>query len=450
MRAAAIIWCSSIPGLQVYLFRRLFPDLIKNHMEGPKGFRVVLAPWVRAGFVSIVEDEIRFWNGSKIYLCHCKDEKDRFKYQGAEIHVLMIDELTHFSDVIYRFLRGRVRQVGLIVPPQYAGMFPRILCGSNPGNIGHLWVKAAFIDDCPALTIRRMGDEEGGMIRQFIPARLEDNPSMGEDDPTYRARLRGLGSDSLVKAMEGGDWDVVVGAYFDCWDRNDHVVAPFEIPHWWTRFRAFDWGSAAPFSVGWWAISDGTVLPDGREYPSGAMIRYREWYGAKGPNEGLKLTAETVAEGIVKRSRNEKYAYSVADPSCFSKTTAAGHPGPSVAERMRLNKVSFDRADNQRLLGWDQMRARLIGDDRPMIYCFDTCIDSIRTIPSLQHDEALPEDLNTDAEDHAADEWRYACMSRPYTIKSPSHAPIRGTRDMTLNEAHKLARPKTSNSSGRI
>ncbi len=109
MRAAAISWCAAIPGLQVYLFRRLMPDLVKNHMEGPKGFRAMLAPWVDAGFVEIVEGEIRFWNGARIYLCHCKEERDRYKYQGAEIHVLLIDELTHFTDAIYRFLRGRVR-----------------------------------------------------------------------------------------------------------------------------------------------------------------------------------------------------------------------------------------------------------------------------------------------------------------------------------------------------
>jgi hypothetical protein len=129
MRVCAILWCAAIPGLQVYLFRRIREDLFKNHMEGPHGFRAVLAPWVNCKFCRIVDDEIRFWNGSKIYLCHCKDEKDIYKYQGAEIHVLLIDELTHFTDTMYRFLRNRVRMVGLDLPRNYAGTFPRILCG---------------------------------------------------------------------------------------------------------------------------------------------------------------------------------------------------------------------------------------------------------------------------------------------------------------------------------
>lgn len=123
MRAAAIAWCGMIPGLQTYLFRRLRDDLIKNHLEGPKGLRALLAPWVAANFVTIVEDEIRFWNGSKIYLCHCKEERDRYKYLGAEIHVLLIDELTTFTEVIYRFLRSRVRMVGITLPKELDGRF---------------------------------------------------------------------------------------------------------------------------------------------------------------------------------------------------------------------------------------------------------------------------------------------------------------------------------------
>ena len=145
MRVMAITFCSEIPNLQVYLFRRIHSDLVKNHMESTGGFRTLLAPWVNAGFVKIVDDEIRFWNGAKIYLSHCLHEKDRFKYQGAEIHLLLIDELTHFSEVIYRFLRGRCRLGELDYPEKYKGMFPKILCGANPGNIGHLFVKQTFV-----------------------------------------------------------------------------------------------------------------------------------------------------------------------------------------------------------------------------------------------------------------------------------------------------------------
>jgi hypothetical protein len=436
MRVAAIIWCAAISGLQVYIFRRLFPDLIKNHMEGPKGFRELLSPWELAGFVKIVEEEIRFWNGSRIYLCHCKDENDRFKYQGAEIHVLMIDELTHFTDVVYRFLRGRTRMVGIALPPNYADMFPRILCGSNPGNVGHQWVKSAFIDNALPLALRPMNDDEGGMVRQFIPARLDDNPSMTDDDPSYRARLRGLGSEALVRAMEDGDWDVVAGAYFPEFSRDTHAIKPFSIPEHWLKFVSFDWGSAKPFSVGWWAISDGEVLDDGRRYPTGAMVRYREWYGASAPDVGLQMTAEEVADGIVQREL-ERVTYRVSDPACWKRDG-----GPSIAERMLARGVTFQRADNSRVSGWDQMRDRLRGDDEPMLYVFETCKDFIRTVPALQHDEKRPEDVDSDGEDHAADEARYACMSRPYTRRATVVEPIRGLDQMTYGELEKWQRSR--------
>lgn len=430
MRQAAIAWCSQIEGLQVYLFRRIRDDLIKNHMEGPQGFRALLAGWVECGFVKIVEDEIRFWNGSKIYLCHCKDEKDRFKYQGAEIHVLLVDELTHFTDKIYRFLRNRVRMVGITLPAEYEGKFPRIISGANPGGIGHQFVKMTFIDGVEPMKVVQTPDSEGGMLRQYIPARLEDNPSMAANDPGYEYRLAGLGSEALVNAMRWGDWNIVEGAFFDNFNPRRHVVKPFAIPEHWLRFRAGDWGSAKPFAFGWYAVaSEEYAAGSGVVIPRGALIKYREWYGiAKDgqgkfvPDKGLKMNAENVGSGVRIRDAADTIAYGVLDPAAF-----AQDGGPSIAERIMRgtngsNGASFRPADNKRVShrgamgGWDQLRARLDGDEdgRAMLFFFDTCIHSIRTIPALQHDEDNPEDLNTDMEDHAGDETRYACMSRPY------------------------------------
>lgn len=405
--------------------------MIKNHMEGPQGFRVMLAEWVQFGYCDIVGDEIRFYNGSKIYLCHCKDEKHRFKYQGAEIHLLLIDELTHFTELIYRFLRNRVRMVGIKVPKSLEGLFPRIVASGNPGNIGHLFVKNTFIDKLVPLEIKRMEPREGGMLRQFIPAKLEDNPSMTEHDPLYVHRLEGLGSAELVKAMRHGDWDVVEGAFFDCWSSSMHVLRPFEVPKEWPRFISGDWGSARPFSFGWWAVVSDDYQHDGMILPRGALIRYREWYGMEKdkPNTGLKLTSEQVGAGLKKRNI-DKVMHGVLDPAAF-----AEDGGPSHAERiLKSSGIAFRRADNKRVPtrgamgGWDMMRQRFIGIDpildehdkllavtQPMIYVFSTCRDSIRTIPVLQHDDLRPEDLDTNGEDHAADEWRYVCMSRPWS-----------------------------------
>ncbi|APW40548.1 hypothetical protein RD110_08025 [Rhodoferax koreense] len=427
------------------MFRRIYEDLIKNHMEGTGGFPVMLAPLVQSGHVKIVDDEIRFWNGSRIFLCHCQLEKHRFKYQGAEIHVLLIDELTMFTSTIYRFLRGRMRAPGLDIPQWAIDFFrekfgvnlsakiPLALSGSNPGNLGHGWVKAAFIDGVAEFAIRRMSPSEGGMLRQYIPARLEDNPHI--DAAEYEGKLAGLGTKELVRAMRDGDWSIVAGAFFDNIREDKHKLPSFTPPAHWTRFRSFDWGSAKPFSVGWWVVAEAEwvkTFKDGKErmLPQGALVRYREWYGVKRDedgqikaNEGLRLSAEAVGRGIMERERGEKIdeAMSRADPSMWKEDG-----GASNAEKMLKcdardpNKICgprFAPADNTRALGWQEMYSRLawedVDDGEPMLFVTEDCYDWWRTVPPLQHDENKPEDINSDMEDHAGDDTRYACMGRP-------------------------------------
>lgn len=444
MRALAIILCGLVPGLNVYLFRRIREDLVKNHMEGTNGFPIMLASLIVSGHVKIVEDEIRFWNGSKIFLCHCKDEKDRFKYLGAEIHVLLIDELTTFTETIYRFLRGRMRAPGLDFPQWAIDFFkakfgvslpakiPLALSSSNPGNIGHQWVKIGFIDGAQPLEVRRMPKSEGGMLRQFIPAVLEDNPHIDAEE--YEGKLAGLGSAELVKAMRYGDWNVIAGAFFDNWRDDLHKIPRFTPPADWTRFRSMDWGSYRPFSVGWWAISEGgyAEFADGTEklLPRGALIRYREWYGVQTdpdtgmvkPNVGLKLDVEELARGILDREKGETIdeQASVADPSMWKEDG-----GPSFIERMmgvrNGNGPRFRPADNSRVVGAQQVRARLNGEDgKPLFYVTEDCVDFIRTFPALQHDDHRVEDVDSDGEDHAYDDARYACMSRPLSnVRAP-------------------------------
>jgi hypothetical protein len=446
MRALACILCGLIPGLQVYLFRRLSDDLYKNHMEGPKSFHVLLGPFVAFGWVRIVENEIRFWNKAKIFLCHCQYEKDLAKYQGAEIHVLLMDELTHFTETMYRYLRNRVRAPGLRFPEGAVAMFlakfgvdlrkkiPLILCGSNPGSEGHVWVKSAFVDMLEPFEVRKMSKEEGGMLRQYVPAKLEDNPILLEEDPGYEDRIHGLGNKELVKAYRHGDWNIVAGAFFDNLSEDKHMLPGFTPPAHWTRFRSMDWGSAKPFSIGWWVIAEAEWVKfhDGSErmLPHGALVRYREWYGVKRtedgkaiPDTGLRLSAEAVGRGIMERERGEVIdeQLSRADPSMWKEDG-----GPSNAERMlkcdpknpdAMVGPRFAPADNTRVTGWQQVYSRLdydgVDEGEPMLYVTKDCRDFWRTFPAVQHDSTKAEDINTKMEDHVADEVRYACMSRP-------------------------------------
>lgn len=404
MRVASILWCAMIPGLQVYLFRRTYDDLIKNHIEGSKGFRAMLAPWQDAGFVEIVETEIRFWNGAKIYLCHCEHEKHRFKYQGAEMHVLLIDELTLFTDVIYRFLRTRVRMTSITLPDNMQGAFPRILCGSNPGNIGHAFVKSTFImdGDSPVIPmeIRQMPDSEGGMLRQYIPATLDDNPTMDSDDPSYRSRIRGLGNEALVKAFERGDWNAVVGSYLEgVWDEDEHVVDPFPIPSTWKVWRAMDWGFAKPYSIHWYAMDH-----------DGCVYIWREMYGYGGkPNVGSREEASAVALKILEREKHDarvglEYRINPADSAIFAQTGMYRSIG-QVFRQHGVRWVESAKGPRSRVIG-AQLVVEMLRTGKLKV--FSTCKHWIRTVPALMPDENNPEDVNTSMEDHCWDDTRYA------------------------------------------
>jgi Phage terminase large subunit len=454
MRIAAISWASTIDNLNVYLFRRTYDDLIKNHIEGPRGFRAILGPWIDANFCQIVEKEIRFWNKSKIFLNHCQDEDDVYKYQGAEIHVLLIDELTTFSEKMYRFLRNRVRMTNITLPEQLKGKFPRILCSANPGNIGHLFVRSTFVDAAPPTKIVKQPNSEGGMLRQYIPAKLEDNPTMVYQDPGYEHRLEGLGSPEMVKAMRWGDWSVIAGSFFPEFSESKHTLLPTNIPDHWSRFRAMDWGSAKPFSIHWFAVVPEDLKHNNRWILRNTLIVYKEWYGWNGqPNQGANLTAEQIAQGIIERELQEPrdlngriaIAYGVLDRQAFNRDG-----GPSIAERInklltKAQTAAFRPAKNvanSRIPGLDQLRQRLAGTS-PSILFFNTCTHLIRTLPALQHDEANPEDTQ-EGEDHAVDSIRYGVMSRPFIRTDNYNEEQKPIDQATLTDLFKANEAKLS------
>lgn len=420
-------------GFNGVFFRRELPmldDAIERSQEifGPLGWK-----W---------NGQHKLWragHGARLRFRPLERLEDAAKYQGQNISDICVEEAGNYPmpEPIDR-LHGVLRSA--------KGVPTQMILTGNPGGPGQSWIKSRYIDPAPhGMQVLNRVLPNGKIHKYvFIPSKLSENRMLMRNDPDYVNRLYLVGSEQLVKAWLDGDWTAVEGAYFDCFSLTKHVVRPFTIPDDWTRFLSFDWGSAKPFSVGWWGVSNGDVLADGRCYPKGALVRYREWYGASGPNVGLKLTAEQVADGIALRELGDKVNYRVADPACWKVDG-----GPSIAERMGKRQVLMRQADNSRLNGWDQMRSRLLGDEDsdPMLYCFSTCTDSIRTIPLLQHDSIKAEDLDSDGEDHAADDWRYACMSRPYIRKAaPKHGPILGISDMTIDQLWK-AQPKTTGNS---
>lgn len=465
LRVLAIQYCTEIPHLQVYLFRRLFVDIASNHMDGPTGFRAMLAPWVDHKFVEITEEEIRFWNGSKIHLCHFQDWKDRNKYQGAEVHVALFDELTHFEEKMYRWIRGRNRLGALEeqmcqqiddgeIPSWYVdeldtdgktvikqGKFPLLVSASNPGGIGHSWVKSTFVDSATPNTVFGTELTEGERQRVFFPATLEDNPNI---DRRYEANLAGLGDASLVRAMRYGDWDIIAGGFFDSFRRDDHVISPFSLPRHWPRVLSMDWGWYFPFSIGWLAYvtEDYEDILTKQFIPSGSIILYKEWYGSAGKNKGLKLTPAEVADGIKMREGSDPEAYGYVADSRLWKTDT----GESAGDKFNEAGILWERgagAPGDRIEGWRSLDARMMGDP-PTFYVFENCIDSIRTIGHCIRDEAKPEDIDSKCESHAVDMIRYGevYISKGLSdFQKPSM--IEASRDLTFNdfwESHLEAR----------
>jgi hypothetical protein len=425
MRAMAIIYCLQIKGLQVYLFRRTHPDLIANHMNGSGSFPELLAQMMDSGQVTInhSKGEIAFDNGSKIHLCHCQHEKDMYKYQGAEIHVLLIDELTHFTEAIYRFLRNRVRIGGLQIPDNLKGKIPLIFNGSNPGSVGHQWVKATFVNFAKPFEVKTAPDNEGGMNRQFIPARLDDNQILVENDPMYIKRLEGLGNEALVRAMRDGDWDITAGAAFEKLSRKTHMIRPIKIPEHWTKFTSLDWGTARPYSLGWYAVVDEDIYikgldgEKGQPIGKGSIIRYKELYGCITPDVGTREESWEVARKLHDMEM-EHIDYRIADSAMWNE-----HDGPSAAENF-MNELArignqhpfLEKSRKDRMGNYLECRNRIAqsNGEYPGFYITSNCEHFWRTVPDLQLDERDPEKgWDTHQEDHVGDEVAYGLVSRP-------------------------------------
>jgi hypothetical protein len=345
--------------------------------------------------------------------------EDVSKYLGFQMSWIGWDELGAFvDDSAYKMMFGCLRSAEPVE-------CMRIRATGNPGGVGHSWIRARFIDPAPA-GYKPIQDERTGLTRVYIPSRVTDNRILMARDPGYVDRLRGVGSPELVRAWLLGDWNAVVGSFFTEFG-DQHVIRPFEIPRDWLRFRSFDWGSARPFGCLWFAVADGSA----GLVPRAALVCYRELYGASGPNVGLRLSAEAVADRIREYEIGDHpVSYSVADPSIF-----AADGGPSIAERMAMRAVRFRPADNRRIgalghaAGWDLVRQRLVGEDgEPMLFFSNTCVHTIRTLPTMQHDPRRPEDLDTNSDDHLADCVRYAVASRPWVA-----APALRETGVTMN-----------------
>jgi hypothetical protein len=205
----------------------------------------------------------KFPSGARVILGHCQEEKDVHRYDSTQINLFTPDEITSFTEWQYLYISlERVRS------PAGSGLPAITRCCGMPGNIGHTWFKKRFVDPCPSGGKIIVG--KGGRKRFYIHSTLLDNPGI---DPNYKQNLLAL-PEAERKAKLSGDWDAFLGSVFDEFRTNRypdepenalHVIEPFEIPGWWPRIVAGDWGFAAMTWVGFGAIS-----------PKGRLYIYRE------------------------------------------------------------------------------------------------------------------------------------------------------------------------------
>ena len=377
-----------------------------------------------------------FPSGARIYLGHCRTSEDAEKYQGWGINFLGIEEIGNWpNEEPIRKLLGACRSAH--------GIPVRWIATGNPGGRGHSWVKEEFITNGEPYRKRAVlgpdGEPAEGVdgqpaYRVFIPARVQDNPMLLRSDPGYVARLkRQVGH--LAKAWLLGDWDVAPGAYLETvWDPERSVIDDFKEgapPYWWPRYIAIDWGWAKPYSVGWW-----THRPD-----DGALIRYRERYGWGGrANVGSRETATEVARKILAANAlyeppNAKWLAGVGDASMWNEQ---GHErGMSIATLIRREGVVIRRGPvgpGTRIptlqLLVDRMKAGTLLVTR-------SCRHWLRTVPVIAPDPDHPEDVDTESEDHAIDESRYAAWVWD-VLRRPRTAP----------EGARKGRPKTPRIAG--
>lgn len=404
------------------IFRKEYKHLDDIITKSKRWFNQ-LAPAHRPRFLSSQGQMKWVWPGGEELLFRAFSTPDDYwDFHGHEYPFIGWEELTSWASIdCYESMMSCNRT------SRPGGLPLQVRSTTNPYGVGHNWVKAYFIDPAP-YGVPILNSE--GQARVTLFGSVRENKFI---DAEYLKTLNAISDPNKRKAWLLGSWDITSGGMFDdLWQRDKHVLPLFDVPADWRIDRAFDWGSSRPFSVGWWAESNGgavDIAGQQRQFPRGTLIRIAEWYGCTGkPNEGLRLTSSAVAEGIKKR---EKDIGIVAKPGPADSAIYAVTDDISIGQSMEKAGVKWLPADKKagsRKNGWELIRSRLEAsanaEDRPGLYVTERCRDFIRTVPSLPRDSRDPDDIDTEAEDHIADEVRYRCLAA--TRHTASLRPIRG------------------------
>lgn len=388
----ALIYALTYPKSKQLILRRTFPELEKSLI------RTALELYPRSLWKYNSSKHVgTFVNGSVIDFGYCDNENDVYTYQSSEYDVIRFDELTHFTESMYVYLISRCRG---------ANNYPKqIKSATNPGGVGHTWVKARFVDIGPPNEAHMVGQTD----RIFIPSRITDNLALLESDPDYIKRLENLDGDTKRALLEGC-WDLEDGRFFDEFKRDVHVCIPFEIPAHWRRYRTIDYGLDM-LACYWIAIDDrGRAFVYRELYESGLIV-----------SEAARRIKELTPDG------EDIYA-TFAPPDLWNRHQDTGR---STADIFAREGIRLSRANNNRVQGWLNVKEWLRphtdeqGATVADLCIFDICINLIRTLPSLQYDPHNRNDTASDPHEltHAPDALRYFVAGRPAPNRPPTQTP---------------------------
>lgn len=377
----ALLYALKYPKSKQIIFRRTFPDLEKSLI------RVSLEFYPReAASYNSSKHIWTFKNGSIIDFGYIDSENDVYQYQSAEYDVIRFDELTHFTEYMYTYMISRCRG---------ANPYPKhIKSSTNPGGVGHSWVKARFIDvGAPNQTHEITLDNGKKSTVIFIPSLVQDNMFLLDNDPTYVDRLELL-PEKEKQALLYGDWDIFDGQFFTEFDRKIHVIEPFVIPKDWRIYRTRDYGLDMCATL--WIAMDYHMN----------VYAYKELY------EPDLIVSEAARK--INAMTDEEIQIDYAPPDLWNRNKDTGK---STADIFAENGQYLTKADNNRITGWLAVHEWLKiykdeqGQQNSKLKIFSNCVNLIRTLPAVQHDEKNPNDVAVEPHEltHIPDALRYFC-----------------------------------------
>ena len=412
------------------LFRETYPQLQDVISKANKWFKLIFPDAV----YNKAERMWTFRGGEQLLFRHMASEDDYWNYHGHAYPWIGWEELCNWKDdKCFTVMMSCNRSP---IP----GIPTRIRSTTNPSGPGHNWVKSRYrLPGSRGKVIRDARGKDGSLEppRVAIHGNIFENRILLHADPGYIARIKAAARNpSELAAWLYGSWTITAGGMFDdIWDERIHIVPdlpPSVIPRGWRIDRSFDWGSSKPFSVGWWAESNGEPFSyNGHTYGGvrGDLYRIAEWYGWNGTrNEGVKMEMKDIARGILDREDDMgikgRVQVGVADSAIFDEENGVCIARDSANAGVRWEPC--DKGPGSRVQGWEMMRSMLKGAlppkgggprENPGLFVMGRCQQFVETVPSLPRDDKKLDDVETKAEDHIGDETRYRIRRKSRAVR---------------------------------